>query len=54
VAIVAVMLGFGALTPALLLALGAVSIARTLLYLGFIWLSRDDVGEFMPAGARAG
>jgi hypothetical protein len=50
--IIAVMLGFGALSPALLYALGAISIGRTLLYLAFIWLSRDDAGA-EPQGIAA-
>lgn len=54
VAIVGVMLGFGALTPTLLYALGAVSVLRTLLYLGFIWLGREDVAGEEPGLAAAG
>ncbi|TAJ28641.1 hypothetical protein [Bosea sp. (in: a-proteobacteria)] len=52
VVIIAVMLGFGHLSLALLYALGAVSVGRTLLYLAFIWLSRDDAGE-PPYGMAA-
>ncbi len=56
-AMVGVMLWYGALTPALLVAIGAVSVARTLVHVVFIWLHLGDAGtaagrDFTAMGAR--
>lgn len=52
--LLAVMIGYGALTPTLLVALGLVSVGRSLLYLVFIWASPriavdPDAGQAVPA-----
>lgn len=44
-AMIGVMLWYGALTPALLYAIGVVSVARTLLHVVFIWLHLGDANE---------
>ncbi|MBN9455747.1 MAG: hypothetical protein J0I54_03880 [Bosea sp.] len=56
-AMVGVMLWYGALTPALLVAIGTVSVARTLVHVVFIWLHLGDAGnaasrDFTAMGAR--
>lgn len=57
VALVGVMVWYGALTPALLLALGFVAIARTFVHIVFIWLHLDEAdeanrGSFAMSGAN--
>lgn len=58
VAMIGVMLWYGALTPALLFAIGVVSVVRTLLHAVFIWLhlgDADDVAarEFGAVSAKS-
>lgn len=45
VALIGVMLWYGALTPALLYAVGLVSVARTLMFVVFIWLHLGEAEE---------
>jgi len=53
VAIVATMAWFRALSPELLLTIGAISILRTLAHTVFIWLHLDDAAE-APSGGFGG
>lgn len=53
VAIVAAMLWFRALSPELLLTIGAISILRTLMHTAFIWLHLDDATEAPSNGFAA-
>lgn len=52
-AIVAAMLWFAALSPELLLAIGAISILRTLTHTVFIWMHLDDPAEAPSDGLAA-
>lgn len=53
IAIVAAILWFGTLSRELLYALGAISVARALAHVLFVWIARDEPREMMTGGLSA-
>ena len=51
IAIVAAILWFGTLSRELLYALGAISVARALAHVLFVWIARDEPREMMTGAS---